>query len=280
MKRWGTLLGLVLCMAVPAQADEALQKVFDCMQANLPPTLRVQRIELENTDRNGSSRTLSGKLYAMREKSGGAELLRATLRIDAPDYLAGASYLVRESKPGTEDEMYVFLPSVNRVRRVVGDAGYDSLLGTNFSYVDFKQVESGFGAAPATLEAPQQIENAFDDSDGTLEKPGVIEQHPVYVIAFKPKADQSSRYSLLRAWVDQKTCVALKVDFFEGDVPRKEFSAPVSSIQQSGNYWYLSQALMQDLKDHTSTQLRVVGVSSGTELATRYFDPHSFYLGN
>ena len=262
MKRWGTLLGLVLCMAAPAQADEALQKVFDCMQANLPPTLRVQRIELENTDRNGSSRTLSGKLYAMREKSGGAGLLRATLRIDAPDYLAGASYLVRESKPGTEDEMYVFLPSVNRVRRVVGDAGYDSLLGTNFSYVDFKQIESGFGGAAGTLEAPQQIE-----------------QRPVYVVSFKAESSAAGGYSAIRSWVDQKSCVVLKADFYDGAAVRKEFSAPAAALRQSGSYWYLAQAQMHDLHDGTTTQLRILDVSSSAELPTRLFDARLFHLG-
>ena len=252
---WGLLL-----LALPAWADPAVDKVMQCMRANVPPTLRIQDIELQATDRAGASRTMKGKLYAMRDKG----LLRATVHIAEPTDLAGASYLVRETPEADHaDEMYMYLPAVNRVRRITGASADGSFLGTDFSYNDVKQ-----------------IENAFDDSDGALEKPAVIEQHPVYVIAFKPKADQSSRYSLLRAWVDQKTCVAVKVDFFEGDTPRKELSAPVSALQQSGNYWYLSQALMQDLKDHTSTQLRVVGVSSGADLATRYFDPHSFYLGN
>ncbi len=159
--------------------------------------------------------------------------------------------------------MYMFLPAVNRVRRITGASADGSFLGTDFSYNDIKQ-----------------IENAFSDSDGKLEKPEAIEQRPVYVMSFKPKAEQGSRYSLLRAWIDQKTCVALKVDFYEGDTTRKELSAPASALQQSGTYWYLSQAVMQDLKDHTSTRLRVVGVNSGADIATRYFDPHSFFLGN
>jgi hypothetical protein len=49
------------------------------------------------------------------------------LRVQAPDYLAGMSWLLREAKPGEEDQMYLFLPPVNRVRRVIGDAGYDSI---------------------------------------------------------------------------------------------------------------------------------------------------------
>ncbi|MFI4980321.1 MAG: outer membrane lipoprotein-sorting protein [Nevskiales bacterium] len=257
---WGLMLLALPAWADPAGDKAAVEKVLQCMRANVPPTLRIQEIELQATDRAGASRTMRGKLFAMRDKG----LLRAMVHIAEPTDLAGAAYLVRETAADDHaDEMYMFLPAMNRVRRITGASADGSFLGTDFSYNDVKQ-----------------IENAFGDNDGRLEKPEQIEQHPVYVITFKPKPDQSSRYSLLRAWVDQKTCVALKVDFFEGDVPRKELSAPVSAIQQSGNYWYLSQALMQDLKDHTSTRLKVVGVSSGTDLATRYFDPHSFYLGN
>jgi hypothetical protein len=196
----------------------------------------------------------------MRDKG----LLRAMVHIAEPSDLAGASYLVRETSGADHaDEMYMFLPAVNRVRRITGASADGSFLGTDFSYNDIKE-----------------IENAFGDTDGKLDKPESIEQRPMYVLSFKPKAGQGSRYSQLRAWIDQKTCVALKVDFYEGDAVRKEMSAPASALQQSGNYWYLSQATMQDLKDHTNTKLRVVGLSGGSDIASRYFDPHSFYLGN
>jgi outer membrane lipoprotein-sorting protein len=259
LKAWGVVLALTAgasTWADPAP-DAKLQKVLDCMHANVPPTLRIQEIQLDATDRTGGTRSLKGKVYALREKG----LLRATVRVNAPSDLAGASYLVRETV--SSDEMYMYLPALNRVRRITGASADGSFLSTDFSYNDVKQ-----------------IENAFSDSSGKLEKPDVIEQHQVYVIAFAPKPGQDSRYSLLRTWVDQKTCVALKVDFYEGATTRKELSAPVSALQHSGNYWYLSEATMRDLKANTKTVLHVVGVSSGDELATRYFDPHSFYIGN
>ncbi len=264
LRGWGMVVAAAgLALGAPARADDALQKVLDCMHANLPPSLRVEHVELENTDRSGSTRTLKGRLYAMRESKGDSEgLMRATLRIESPDYLAGAAYLVRQGKPGAEDEMYVFLPSVNRVRRVVGDAGYDSMLGTNFSYVDFKQLESAFGGAPATLEASQ-----------------TLEQRPAWVVSFKAQPGAATGYSAIRAWIDQKTCVALKVDFYEGANLRKELSAPAAALKQTGSYWYPGRATMRDLHDGTSTELRILDVSSSDELPTRLFDARLFHLG-
>lgn len=263
MRGRGVVLGLFLALqaaaVAPAQADAGVDKVMECMRGNVPPTLRIQQIELQATDRAGASRTLKGKLFAMREKG----MLRAMMHIAEPSDLAGAAYLVRETAADHADEMYMFLPAVNRVRRITGASADGSFLGTDFSYNDVKQ-----------------IENAFGDSDGKLEKPESLEQRPMYVMSFKPKAEQGSRYSQLRAWVDQKTCVAMKVDFYEGDAVRKQLTAPASALQQSGSYWYLSQATMQDLKDHTNTKLQVVGLSGGSDIASRYFDPHSFFLGN
>lgn len=254
------IVTLLVAMSASAWADPAVDKILDCMRGNVPPTLRIQEIQLQATDRTGATRTMRGKLFALRDKG----LLRAMLRISEPSDLAGAAYLVRETgTPGQADEMYMFLPAVGRVRRIAGASGDGSFLGTDFSYNDIKE-----------------LENAFNGADGKLEKPDQIEQHPMNVISFVPKPEQASRYSRLRAWVDQKTCVAVKVDFFEGDTQRKELTSPLSALQQSGNYWYVSQAQMQDLKDHTTTRLEVTGVSSGAELASRYFDPHSFYLGN
>ena len=68
MKHLWILLALVICTPAYA-ADESVQKVIGCMRANVPPTLQVQAIELLSTDRAGSTRTLKGKIYVMREKS-------------------------------------------------------------------------------------------------------------------------------------------------------------------------------------------------------------------
>ncbi len=263
MKVSGICFSLALLLTAPVQADESLQKMLDCMRVNIPAALRVQRIELETTDRAGAAHTIKGRLYSMLEAGDGSlGSARAMLRIDAPEYLAGAAFLVREGKPGAGDEMYVFLPTVKRVRRVIGDGGYDAMLGTNFSYADFKQIENGFGDVPASLEAPQEIE-----------------QRPVYVVSLTARPGASGNgYSAIRSWVDQKTCVALKVDFYDGPNVRKEFSAPAAALRQFGADWYLSRAQMRDLRDGTSTQLRVVDVSSGGQPEPRLFDPKMFYL--
>lgn len=258
MRAWGLSIALVLCLGC-VRADEATQKMLDCMRANIPPTVRIQEVEITATDRTGADRMLKGKLYALKDKG----LVRAMLKISAPSDLSGAAYLLRETQPDRGDETYFYLPAVDRVRRITGASANASLLGTDFSYEEMKQLQS-----------------AFSGSDAKLEKTETLDQHPVQVLSLAPAAGSAARYNTVRAWVDQKSCVALKIEFFEGDSVRKELSAPAASLQQSGNYWYLSEVLMRDLRDGTKTRLKIVGVSSGADIPNRLFDPHTFYIGN
>lgn len=261
MKR--LLLVLMLGFCGYAYADEA-QKVLDCMHANVPATLRVQDIELTTTDRADGARMLRGRLYALREQKDGVNHVSAMLRVYAPDNLAGSAFLMREATKLSNQGMYVYLPSVRRVRRVTGDFADGALLGTDFSYQDFKQLQNGFQNLNTMLEAPE-----------------LIEQRPVYVLSSTPLPGSPSSYSRIRTWVDQKTCVPLKADFYQNQALRKQLVIPAAALKQSNNYWYPSEVSIRDVKAGTGSQLRVLGVESGSRISRGTFDPGLFYrIGN
>ena len=73
-----------------------------------------------------------------------------------------------------------------------------ALLGTDFSYNDFKQLQNAFGGFSAAQLDPE-----------------TVAQRPAWVLSFKPVPDVKSAYTEVRTWVDQKTCVPLKTDFYE-----------------------------------------------------------------
>jgi len=249
----GVMAGLFCSVAVAGPAED---KLMACMRANIPPTLRIQEFLLESVDRTGGKRMLMGRLYAKRE----GELLRAMLRLTSPTDVNGAAYLIREGE--TSDEMYVYLPALNRTRRIRGGAGDGPLFGTDLSYADIKQVQNAFSGSRPTIESHDQL----DGRSTTL-------------LALEPTAESGSRYSRIRAWVDDKSCVAIKVEFLEGSTVRKRLTSPAKSIAKAGDYWYVGESTMTDLKLGTKTQLRITGVKSGEDVANRYFDSRNFYIG-
>ncbi len=252
-------LALALSFCAAAHADDT-QKVLECMRGNVPSSLRVQDIELTSTDRTDSSRTLRGKVYAVRELDDKVSRVRVMLRVNAPENLAGSAFLMREAADVSDKGMYVYLPSVRRVRRITGEFADGALLGSDFSYQDFKQLQNG-----------------FQDLTSTLEPAEVIESRPVYVLSSLPLAGSPSSYGRIRTWVDQKTCVPLKVEFYQNRSLQKVMTIPVAAIKQSNNYWYPAEATIRDVKAGTSSQLRVLGVDGGAKVARGTFDPRLFY---
>jgi hypothetical protein len=253
MKRCLLLLACML-PAVAGAADAAADKLLECMRANIPDVLRVQEFELNAVDRTGGERLLRGRVYAMREN----ELMRAMIKIKAPPDLNNAAYLVREGKE--RDDMFVFLPALNRVRRIMGGSADSPLFGTDLSYNDVKQVQNSFSGGSVRLEQPEAIEG-----------------RPVQVLALTPRAGTDTHYTLIRGWIDQKACVPLKIDFYEGANVRKRLSAPAAAIKQWGSNWYVSEARMDDLQAKTHTTIRITGFSKPDKLSERYFNSASFY---
>jgi hypothetical protein len=229
------------------------------MQANLPPSARVQQLEITSVDRAKGTRSLEANLYAMQEKG----LLRMSLRIVGPPDLAGSAYLLREAEGEREDDIYLSLPKVRRIRHIKGAQASQSLFGTDFSLADVRQIQS-----------------AYIGGEGKLGDEEVIDKRSVQVLTQKPAEGKPSTYSLIRTWVDKDTCVPLKTEFYEGDKLRKRLTSPASALQQSGKYWYLSEMEMADLKAETKTTVKLGRVMDVEGLSSRYFNPSTFNYGN
>lgn len=247
----------VAAAAAPTLASSQATPIVDCMRANIPQTVQVKEVELTSRDRGGGERMLRGRLYATNEK----DRIKAMLKIGSPPDLAGAAYLVRESEKA--EEIYVYVPALNKVRRVTGNSMDGPLWGTDLSYTDLKQVQ-----------------NAFFDPAAKLEGQGDIEGAPMHILRFNPQPGQTSRYSYIRAWVEKKSCMVVKAEFYEGQTVRKRFAGAPKDLRQAGTHWYLADAVMSDLKEGTQTRLKVTGVAADKNLADRYFNPSTFYVGN
>src|SRR3546814_7708366 len=91
----------------------------------------------------------------------------------------------------------------------------------------------------------------------------VLAGRTVHVLSVMPSASDSARFTRLLAWVDAKSCVALRVDFYEGQTVRKRLSVDAKSLRRDGGYWYASQLQMSDLRseEHTSELQSLMRIS-------------------
>jgi len=243
---------LPLLLAAPAAALETAEEIRQCARGNLPATTSVQTIELASVDRAGGRRTLQAQLHWKRF---GADRQRVRIRVDAPPDLRGASYLVIE-KDGADD-IFMYLPAIQKVRRITASTISDSLWGTDFSYEDVKQLQGIAAEGAAERLADAQVAG-----------------RDVYVLALRPEASEESSYAKIVSFVDRDTCVALKTEFYDaGDAPRKLLLADPTRLVREDGRWTVRSFEMRDLAHQTTSHLEVLEAQSEVEVPDRTFNP-------
>src|SRR5687768_1220373 len=86
---------------------------------------------------------------------------RLLIRFTYPNDIRGTGFLVLEH-PKVEDERFLYLPSLGRVRRIAGSEAQESFAGSDFSYEeiggrefdDYSYAFAGTGAERATWSPP------------------------------------------------------------------------------------------------------------------------------
>ena len=89
-------------------------------------------LRMRLVDRRGRARERGLELSA---REGGTEGDRILVRFTYPNDIKGTGFLVWEH-PGTDDERFLYLPSLGRVRRISGEETQESFVGTDFTYED------------------------------------------------------------------------------------------------------------------------------------------------
>lgn len=245
---------LLAALAFPAASADDAAALLDCIRANIPPAVRVQQLALVAVDRDGGERELRGRVFAQRTADGA----NVMMRIDAPPDMAGAAFLVREA--GGRDDMYLYLPALQRVRRIHGSGANGRLFGTDLSYEDVKRIQSVFSGASVRELEPVE-------TDG----------RSLRRLEFEPRAESPWRRVLLL--VDPSSCVVLRVEQHDDSGLARRIVADPASLQQVDGHWYAARLRLEDLREGTQTRITIDGVRVEPELSSRWFNPHSFHIG-
>lgn len=246
-----TTLGLAFAPIADARDEAALRA---CLAANLPAKSLAEEIVLIQTDRAGAQTRLAGSWYWRREANGQS----ATLRLSAPADLAGASYLFRSAQ-NAQDEVYMFLPAVNKVRHVSGATAAQSLFGISLSAFDLKFLFSGLRG-------------------GRLSKLGATlsEGRSAERWRYLPPSDPEILYDRIDVTIDDAWCLPLKAELF-GGVPWKTLSLDATTVRQIEGRWQVGQATLADLRQGTTTLIRIQNQKIDADLPAALFQPRQFY---
>ena len=166
---------------------------------------------------------------------------RSLVRFTYPNDIKGTAFLVWE-QPDADDERFLYLPSLGRVRRIAGSEAQESFVGSDLTYEDiggrefenysYRLLES---PAPAPWVAP----------DG--------QRQPVHVLESRSR-DAAARFPRVVSFVRQDNFVIVRAEIHNrrGE-PQKVFEAV--RVEKIDGYWTVSEMRMADSLQRTRTEL-------------------------
>ena len=174
---------------------------------------------------------------------------RTLLVMLEPSDIKTTAFLVQEHKDAA-DEMWLYLPPIDRIRRIIPVETYQQFLGTDFTYADL----------------------GFVDRRGQYRLLGK-EKHKdrqVYKIDFAP-TDQWY-YSRIITWVDAETYLPLQRDFYDvaNKLWRTQTFDQVAAIDGEPTPLRIE---MKDLQQGTSTIFSMSDVQHNDKIPETLFDP-------
>jgi len=190
--RIALLAMLLVGASSPALAQEYAtgDEVVAAMDARPAPAAMISTMTM--TIATASGQSLTREMQIWTAGAGDEELVKFM----APADIKGSGFLSVKAADGSTQSL-VYLPALDRVRRIAGSQKQESFFGSDFSYEDISDLQGGTHA----------------DYDNVLEevKPG-----PVYVVRSTAKPGAGAAYEQLVMEVPEATLLPSRVEFYRG----------------------------------------------------------------
>ena len=177
------------------------------------------------------------------------ELMNSFIEFTSPADIDGTRFLTLENI-AKDDTQHLYLPALGRSRRIAGGQKKQSFVNTDFTFED--------------------MERRHPDKDThKLLKSEKFNDWDCYVIESIPM-NKKSQYSKIISWVDKKSFVPVKTDFY--DKKGKYFKVfTVTKLELKDNIWSQTDTIMENIKKKTKTMMTQLDIRYNTGLDDKIF---------
>jgi hypothetical protein len=205
-------------------------------------------------DRHGRSRERALTLMALRGRgapgvpASAPDGDRLLIRFSYPNDIRGTGFLVWEH-PDSEDERFLYLPSLGRVRRIAGAETQESFVGSDFTYEDIGGREF------------DEYSYTFAASDGTnaaWTPPGGGPAQPAWRLESRRK-DASAEFPRVVSLVLKDSLVVVQAEIFNRRNERQKVYT-VRRLERIEGIWTVMESEMTNALEKTRTELAVESI--------------------
>jgi len=208
-------------------------------------------------DRQGRARERTLGVNGLRGQGGTGD--RVLVRFTYPNDIAGTGFLVWE-RPGGDDDRFLYLPALARVRRITGSERQESFVGSDFTYEDIggRALDD---YAYTLVPEDGSWNGKWTDSAGA--------SHPAWRLESKAR-DADALYPKVISTIRKDNFVVVAAEVFNRRGERAK-AYRVTKLSQVQGIWTVMASAMANEIDRTRTELAVIEARYNTGLAERDF---------
>ena len=202
----------------------------------------------------------------LRNRQGQESLRRLRIRIleqkddgdkgwvyfEEPADVKGTALLTFSHKTGNDDQ-WLFLPALSRVKRISSTNKTGPFMGSEFSYEDI-----------SSQEVEEYTYRYLRDEDLEGRAAFVVERRAV---------DPRSGYTREVAWVDREHYYTMKVDYYDRKDELLKTLRQLDYAPYAGRFWKPGRLVMVNHQTGKSTEVRWQHYTFGNKLVESDFDP-------
>lgn len=190
------------------------------------------------------------EMVSYRLERGRGETLNL-VRFLAPKDIAGTGLLSVDKADGS-NEQSLYLPALDRVRRIAGDRKGGRFVGSDLYYEDLRERRPN--ADRHRLVGKESLAGVACD---------VIESAPVEAA--------ESVYIKRVSWIDPALAMVQRVDFFEKDEQQPSKRWLLMARKQIQGYWTVTESRLSDLSSGHETRIQVLQALFDRKLPAKLF---------
>jgi hypothetical protein len=200
------------------------------------------------TEHGRSPRVRELHTYRLRR---GPEQVWSLIRFTSPADVNDTGLLTLDHA-GAETDQWLYLPALDRARRIPSARKGGRFVGSDFYYEDLRD---------RTPDMDHHRLLGDEELDG----------RPVQVLESVPVDPDNSVYSRRLSWIDSERLLPLRVEFFVAgrDEPAKRLQ--VHAVEQVQGYWTVMDSTMTDLQSAHETQIAVEAIQYDRGLPFTFF---------
>ncbi len=185
----------------------------------------------------------------------GIDNMRMTRFLSPSDVKGTVSLLIEHSDK--DDDIWIYLPALKKVRRLVSNNKKDSFVGTDFSYADVIGYKVG-------------------EWSYKLLKEELVEGQPCYVIEALPKSDAvktSNGYSKRIGWLRKDNFMAVKMDYWDeaGQLLKTSTYTDIQLVDQKRGKWQAMRLEVSNVQTGHSTVIKFDNFKANQRVKDEFF---------